>query len=75
MPDFNGNELARCLRALPAIQHALLVAVTGYGQPSDRPATQEAGFDHHFVKPVDSARLIGLLASHDELRISGCAGD
>jgi CheY-like chemotaxis protein len=44
------------------MQHALLVAVTGYGQPADRQNSQEAGFDHHFVKPVDSARLIGLLA-------------
>ena len=62
LPDINGNELARRLRALPGMRHALLVAVTGYGQPSDRHATRQAGFDHHFVKPVDSARLIGLLA-------------
>jgi CheY-like chemotaxis protein len=46
------------------MQSALLVAVTGYGQPSDRQASQQAGFDHHFVKPVDSGRLLGLLALH-----------
>jgi len=63
LPDINGNELARRLRALPGMQHALLVAVTGYGQPADRQQSQEAGFDHHFVKPVDSRRLIGLLAA------------
>jgi len=62
LPDINGNELARRLRALPHMQHTLLVAVTGYGQASDRQVSQQAGFDHHFVKPVDSARLIGLLA-------------
>jgi signal transduction histidine kinase/BarA-like signal transduction histidine kinase len=62
LPDINGNELARRLRALPGMQRALLVAVTGYGQPLDRQQSQQAGFDHHFVKPVDSARLIGLLA-------------
>jgi signal transduction histidine kinase/CheY-like chemotaxis protein len=62
LPDINGNELARRLRAKRGMQHALLVAVTGYGQPADRQNSQEAGFDHHFVKPVDSARLIGLLA-------------
>jgi signal transduction histidine kinase/ActR/RegA family two-component response regulator len=63
LPDINGNELARRLRALPGMQHALLVAITGYGQPADRQQSQEAGFDHHFVKPVDSVRLIGLLAA------------
>jgi CheY-like chemotaxis protein len=62
LPDINGNELARRLRALPGTQQALLVAVTGYGQPSDRRASSQAGFDHHLVKPVDSARLLGLLA-------------
>jgi signal transduction histidine kinase/ActR/RegA family two-component response regulator len=61
LPDINGNELARRLRALPGMERALLVAVTGYGQPSDRQDSQEAGFDYHFVKPVDSGRLVGLL--------------
>jgi CheY-like chemotaxis protein len=41
------------------------VAVTGYGQPSDREASQQAGFDHHFVKPVDSTRLLDLLAARE----------
>jgi signal transduction histidine kinase/BarA-like signal transduction histidine kinase len=63
LPDINGNELARRLRELPGMRAALLVAVTGYGQPLDRQQSQQAGFDHHFVKPVDSAKLIGLLAS------------
>jgi CheY-like chemotaxis protein len=63
LPDINGNELARRLRTETGTGHALLVAVTGYGQPSDRRASELAGFDHHFVKPVDSARLLGLLAA------------
>jgi len=62
LPDINGNELARRLRTLPGMEHALLVAVTGYGQPSDRRNSHEAGFDHHFVKPVDSAQLLRMLA-------------
>ena len=62
LPDINGNELARRLRTVAGTEHALLVAVTGYGQPSDRRASEQAGFDHHFVKPVDSARLVKLLA-------------
>ncbi|MDQ2819541.1 MAG: ATP-binding protein [Pseudomonadota bacterium] len=61
LPDMHGNELARRLRTLPGMQRTLLVAVTGYGQPSDRQESLQAGFDHHFVKPVDSAMLIGLL--------------
>jgi signal transduction histidine kinase/BarA-like signal transduction histidine kinase len=62
LPVINGNELARRLRTLPGTQHALLVAVTGYGQASDRRESSQAGFDHHLVKPVDSTRLLGLLA-------------
>jgi signal transduction histidine kinase/CheY-like chemotaxis protein len=63
LPDINGNELARRLRALPGMAHALLVAVTGYGQPADRHNSAQAGFDHHFVKPVDTAALTALLAA------------
>jgi len=63
LPDINGNELARRLRTLPGTQDALLVAVTGYGQPSDRHESGQAGFDHHMVKPVDSAQLLELLAA------------
>jgi signal transduction histidine kinase/ActR/RegA family two-component response regulator len=68
LPDINGNELARRLRTLPGMQHVLLVAVTGYGQPADRQNSQQAGFDHHFVKPVDSAQLIALLAKRGAVR-------
>jgi PAS domain S-box-containing protein len=61
LPDMDGTELARRLRALPETAGALLVAVTGYGQDSDRARTREAGFDHHLVKPIDLARLHALL--------------
>ena len=43
-----------------------IVALTGYGQPEDRARILEAGFDHHFVKPVDTAQLTLLLA---EIRV------
>ena len=39
----------------------MLVAVTGYGQESDRQRTQAAGFDHHLVKPVDTQQLFAIL--------------
>jgi signal transduction histidine kinase/ActR/RegA family two-component response regulator len=63
LPDINGNELARRLRTLPGMEHTLLVAVTGYGQLSDRQESHDAGFDYHFVKPVDCSRLLDILAS------------
>jgi signal transduction histidine kinase/CheY-like chemotaxis protein len=62
LPGMDGHELARRLRALPQTANALLIAVTGYGQAQDRDASQDAGFDHHLVKPVDMAALERILA-------------
>jgi PAS domain S-box-containing protein len=62
LPELDGNELARRLRANPATAAMVLIAVTGYGQEEDRRTAFEAGFDHHLVKPVDLARLAGALA-------------
>jgi CheY-like chemotaxis protein len=44
--------VARALRAAPTTAGALLIALTGYGQDSDRQRTRDAGFDHHLVKPA-----------------------
>jgi PAS domain S-box-containing protein len=57
LPDMDGAELARRLRALPALAHTRLVAHTGYGAPHDREKTSDAGFDFHLVKPVAMADL------------------
>jgi len=62
LPEMDGNELARRLRADPRTCAMLLVAVTGYGQEQDRRAALEAGFDHHMVKPVDLDKLAAILA-------------
>ncbi|MEW6373787.1 MAG: ATP-binding protein [Pseudomonadota bacterium] len=62
LPDMDGKELARQLRSLPGTAGALLVAITGYGQESDRAGALAAGFDHYLVKPIDTARLEGILA-------------
>jgi len=64
LPGMDGHALARRLRADPALAGALFLALTGYGQPQDRLLSQEAGFDHHLVKPVDPARLLALLDGH-----------
>jgi CheY-like chemotaxis protein/two-component sensor histidine kinase len=62
LPEMDGIELARRLRAQPETAHTLLIAVTGYGQEQDRKQTLDAGFDYHLVKPIDLARLAPLLA-------------
>ncbi len=57
MPGLSGHDVARRLRALPEFQRVTIVALTGWGQPDDRAKTQEAGFDHHLLKPLDLAAL------------------
>jgi CheY-like chemotaxis protein len=62
MPDMDGLEAARRIRALPGHDRTLLVAVTGWGQERDREQTSEAGFDAHLVKPADPLVLRSLIA-------------
>jgi CheY-like chemotaxis protein len=61
LPDIDGNELARTLRAHPETASVTLIALTGYGQAQDIVRTREAGFDFHLIKPVDVERLAKLL--------------
>ena len=61
LPEIDGNELARRLRRLPGMSEAVLIAITGYGQEGDRDNSLAAGFDHHFVKPVDMTALASVL--------------
>jgi PAS domain S-box-containing protein len=64
LPEMDGNELVRRLKAERETAHALFIAVTGYGQEHDRLKTMAAGFDHHLVKPVDVTQLGNLLDQH-----------
>jgi CheY-like chemotaxis protein len=57
LPRLDGYEVARRIRARPELADVLLIAVTGYGQDSDRQAILQAGFDEHLVKPVDVRAL------------------
>jgi two-component system CheB/CheR fusion protein len=57
LPKLDGFEVARRVRANAANSGVLLVALTGYGQESDRIAALEAGFDAHLVKPLDTEEL------------------
>ena len=61
LPDFDGYELARLLRARQETAHALLIAISGYDRKQDL-GTRAAVFDHYFVKPIDTGRLLELLA-------------
>ena len=64
LPEMDGFEVARVLKADPATAGCHLVAITGYDQEEDRQRATEAGFEHHLVKPVDPDRLFELLAGY-----------
>lgn len=61
LPEMDGYELARRLRGEPGLDRIRLVAITGYGQDSDRARAREAGFDAHLVKPATVEHLDSLI--------------
>lgn len=61
LPGLNGYEVAKQVREQPAGKHVVLIALTGYGQDSDRQLSAEAGFDHHLVKPASFEQLMQIL--------------
>jgi two-component system, chemotaxis family, CheB/CheR fusion protein len=63
LPQMDGYEIARRLRADPAAKRVHLIALTGYGQEQDRERAREAGFGAHLVKPVDIEAVYQILAS------------
>jgi two-component system CheB/CheR fusion protein len=62
MPGLNGYEVAQRLRSSGTGRRPLLVALSGLGQAEDRARSAEAGFDHHFTKPVDINALLAVVA-------------
>jgi len=68
LPKVDGYEVSRRLRDSADTRDALIIAVSGYGQDEDRRRSTEAGFDYHFIKPVDFQTLLGVLrgAHNDE---------
>ncbi len=65
LPDLDGIGLAKRLREIPSTKKTLLIAITGYGQEQDRHKTSRAGFNHHYVKPIDMEQLISTLAGNE----------
>ena len=60
MPKLSGYDVARRIREARGAG-VLIVAITGWGQEEDRQRSREAGFDHHFTKPVDYAALLEVI--------------
>ncbi|KQY50354.1 hypothetical protein ASD14_11570 [Lysobacter sp. Root494] len=58
MPGMDGYELCRRIRAMPAGREVLVLAVTGWGQQTDRERSAESGFDGHLVKPVSPHEIL-----------------
>lgn len=61
LPIIDGYELAARVRAIPGLEHLHLIAVTGYGQDSDKQRSREAGFHDHLVKPLDFTQVLAVL--------------
>jgi len=65
LPDIDGLEVARRIRARQELHKPRLIAVTGYGQTEDVRQAMDAGFDAHLTKPVNLDQLLTLLQPHD----------
>jgi len=61
LPGLDGYEVAKRIRRQSVVPNMMLVAMTGYGQETDRQRSQAAGFDHHLVKPVDYGKVEEIL--------------
>lgn len=68
LPKLNGYEACRRIRQQAWSKNMVLIAVTGWGGEEDRRKSEEAGFDHHMVKPVDPTALMKLLADLNTVR-------
>ena len=78
LPEIDGNEVARRIRAVLDSDHLALIAMTGYGQPEDRRRAIEAGFDTYLVKPVepsDLGRLLVEVSQRRAMRREGPSGN
>ncbi|AMR81197.1 PAS domain-containing hybrid sensor histidine kinase/response regulator [Cupriavidus nantongensis] len=62
MPGMDGFEVVRAMRGVAGTEATRFVALTGFGQPTDRQQTEAAGFDAHLVKPVELETLFSTIA-------------
>ncbi|MGV3662303.1 MAG: chemotaxis protein CheB [Prosthecobacter sp.] len=71
LPRMDGFEVARQLRAMPALSGVLLLAMSGYGCSTDLEKAKQAGFDEYFIKPVDLDRLRECMRKHPLVQHGG----
>jgi CheY-like chemotaxis protein len=71
LPQYNGYEVAKRLRATPACRNMLLIALTGYGSENARHEAEAAGFDDYLVKPVSPKDLAELIETKLQQGASG----
>ncbi len=64
MPGMDGYETLLAMQSAEALRETTFIAVTGYGQEEDKRKAREAGFDHHFTKPVDAQSIVRVLEQH-----------
>jgi DNA-binding response OmpR family regulator len=67
LPALDGYEVARTLRGRRETKDSLIIAITGFGQPSFRERSLESGIDVHLVKPVAFEELVRLINEHPKL--------
>lgn len=72
MPKLNGFDACRQMRATDWGRGIVIVALTGWGQDEDKRRSKEAGFDDHFVKPVEPASIRTLLEAIDRADLDLC---
>ena len=63
LPGLDGYKVAQRIRQQAGLENVVLVALTGYGQDSDRQRSQDAGFDHHLVKPTNFSEIEKILVA------------
>ena len=63
LPGLDGYQVAKLIRGHFDRGQTTLIALTGYGQETDREKSREAGFDHHLLKPADFDRVLEILAT------------
>jgi CheY-like chemotaxis protein len=71
LPILNGYQVAEKVRSNPALNHIVLVALTGYGQQEDVRAAKSAGFDEHLAKPADSDAIDNILSQWSSRQRAG----
>jgi len=69
LPEMDGYEVARRIRAMPGQHDTLLIAHSGYGEEEHLQRATQAGFDHHLIKPADLSQLSALVALCRERRV------